>query len=517
MAIFDDTEMWATAMWAIPIGMGILIALVTRLFNAPGVQRFFAAGLALIAELGIAVASYVLCDHAWDDAANDVTYGIDTMRFTSVGLGLAVIANTAFLIAVVFSIGYINHRPYDTYFGLLLTCQGGMMLVFGATDFFMLFIGWELMALSGYGLVSFYAKGIEPVEAAFKYLVMSSFGSLAALFGMALLYASAGTLSFAGLRDAPQPNSYVTALIVSMMLIGFGVTAGMIFANQWLPDAHPAAPAPVSMILSGSVVVAGIYGLFQTLNSVYPALLVQSTTYVSKNLSNLIMLIALLTMTEGNLMVFAQLKRKDSRDFKRILAYSTTVHMAYLMLALGVGSVHAMQALVFHVLNHALAKGMLFLLAGYVLHVIHSRELKDVRKVIRNDPWLIGVFFIGAFSLGGVPGTGGFVSKLYILLALGEKIATASGGDAVFLWFVLIAAIVNSAIAFIGYIWLAKIVGQGAISEEDKMPKTTQTDSKWALMLMKATLVVLSLTILVLGVYWSPVMELIIRLLGNVS
>ena len=246
-------------------------------------------------------------------------------------LSIISIANLLFVIVSLFSIYYIDKNRLGVYYTMLGGLQLGVNLVLLANHFFLLFVFWELMVISGYILVVFENQA-ESYEAGFKYLTMSSMGSLFMLLGIALLTSLVPDLSFDSIKKINILDTFTGRLAMSCLIIGFGVTAGFVFLNQWLADAHPAAPAPISSLLSGIIVKLGIYGIYRTQTILLHPL---SLNFSS---STIIVIIGIITMTEGNFMVISQFLRNDTIDVKRILAYSTTVHLGYLLLVVGFNS-----------------------------------------------------------------------------------------------------------------------------------------------------------------------------------
>lgn len=438
----------------------------------------------------------------WFEVLSAGTTSIDVLGYMEmdiVSASILVIANLLFFIAGLFSWYYMKDESLG-FFGILyFMLQLGLTLTLMSSHFFAIFVFWELMVLSGYILVIFERRD-ESYEAGFKYLIMSSAGSLFLLMGIGLLTMLSGGLGFDEFATLAIIDTFTGKLAVAFILIGFGVTAGIFGMNQWLPDAHPAAPAPVSALLSGIIVKAGIYGIYRTMTVLVPSVTVNNSA------SMVLIILGIITMTEGNIMVIAQLQRDDIIDIKRILAYSTTVHLGYLLLVVGINSDLARLGLLYHILNHALAKGLLFLMTGYLIHEFHTRNVKDLRSLGIGYTNKIFAFsmFVGLFSLGGLPLTGGFISKLLVLLSLFEQANIATGGNAALLYWVLFFAVVNSAFAFGGYLWIVKDM-IFTKPENEEAVKLTMPWVKWIFLSI-------AVLILILGIFpqaiLSPISDL---------
>lgn len=362
------------------------------------------------------------------------------------------------LLVSIYSIKYMERDTgLEYYYLLLLTLVAGMVGVAFAGDFFNLFVFWELMCISSYALVSFRKYRWEPIEAGFKYLMMSSVGSLMVLYGISLLYGLTGTVNFrlirAGLASVTEMGIPASMyILIALILAGFGVTASIVPFHTWLPDAHPAAPSSISAMLSGVVIKAGIYGLGRSLFTLFNPVVFDYGT--------VILAFAVLTMTVANFMALLQ------RDIKRLLAYSSIANIGYIIAGLGIAAyalshyyaVDPGLALrvallgasggLFHIFNHAIGKGLLFLCSGCFVHETGTRDISQLEGVGRRMFLTGASFSLGLFSLAGVPPLSGFWSKLFIILA-GLSIT----GDGV-LSTVTAILIFNSILSAAYYLWL---------------------------------------------------------------
>lgn len=318
-----------------------------------------------------------------------------------VGLGIA---------ACLFSLRYMEH---DTglvlYYALLLGLLAGMTGVVFAGDLLTLFVFWELMCLASYCLVAYRKERWAPVEAGFKFLIMSSFGNVTVLFAFSLLYGMTGTLNLAYLTSSLQNAAHSVWILLAMIMIviGFGVEAALVPLHFWLPDAHPEAPSPVSALLSGVVIKTGAYALLRILFLVFPS--VQMSWQLTLAIA------AVVTMTVGNLMALLQ------EDLKRLLAYSSVAQMGYVIF--GLATIYGVSASLFHVMNHAIMKGLLFLCAGCYAHMAGTRDINELSGVWKKMPVTTITFTIGAFAIAGMPPLNGFLSE-FMLVTAGIKAGT---------------------------------------------------------------------------------------------
>ncbi len=310
------------------------------------------------------------------------------------------------LFAAVYSIKCMEHDTGLTeYYTLLLGMTAGMTGVVFAGDFFTLFVFWELMCLTSYVLVAFRKQRWEPIEAGFKYLIMSAAGSATILLAMSFLYGMTGTLNLAALASSLNKAIPDTWLYVTLTLIiaGFGIKAAIVPFHTWLPDAHPAAPSPISAMLSGVLVQTGAYVLIRTL------LLVFASTQPTWQMT--LAVFSVLTMFVGNFMALLQ------DDLKRLLAFSTIAQMGYILFGLAIASLSGLTGSLFHIMNHAIMKGLLFLCAGSFLRQAKTRDLRKLAGIRQAMPLTSLFFAIGAVAIAAIPPLNGFWSEWMIVAA----------------------------------------------------------------------------------------------------
>lgn len=307
--------------------------------------------------------------------------------------------------ASLFSVREIEGGSATGYYTVLLGMVTAMVGVVFSGDLITLFVFWEAMCICSYVLVAFRKEKWESIEASFKYLIMSSAGSITILFALSFLYGLTGTLNIAYLSMSIQGSgeSLMVYIALLMLIVGFGLQAGMVPFHMWLPDAHMAAPSSISALLSGVMVKAGIYGLLKVLLIVFLPL--QESWRIT------LAAFAVLTMFVGNLSALPQ------DDIKRLLAYSTIANSGYILLGIAIGSHTALTGSLFHVLNHALVKALLFLCAGAFIHGTRTRSLEELAGVRRAMPITGAAFIIGTLSLASIPPLNIFWSELTIIRA----------------------------------------------------------------------------------------------------
>ena len=388
--------------------------LVGRLMEYAKLRKYRDKVCGLYALLGLLVSSYFLYDLYRVVASKSVVVITFLERYgPPLGACLEVDVLSVFMATLIMGLGIaatlysIRYMEHDTglvlYYVLVLGLVAGMVGVVFAGDLFTLFIFWELMCLTSYCLVAYRKERWAPVEAGFKFLIMSSFGNVTVLFAMSLLYGITGTLNLAylasSLKNATSSAWILLAMI--MVVIGFGVEAALVPLHFWLPDAHPEAPSPVSALLSGVVIKTGAYALLRILFLVFPS--VQVTWQL------VLAIAAVVTMSVGNLMALLQ------EDLKRLLAYSSVAQMGYVVF--GLTSVYGVAASLFHVMNHAIMKGLLFLCSGCYAHMAGTRDINELSGIWKKMPVTTITFTIGAFAIAGMPPLNGFLSEFMLIMA----------------------------------------------------------------------------------------------------
>jgi hydrogenase-4 component B len=289
----------------------------------------------------------------------------------------------------------------------------GMVLVLLADDAYAFMVAWELMALSSYFLVTTDHKIPDIRRAGFLYLLIAHVGAVALLLCFGVLQGGHGAYTFAYMRSAELTPFWASAAYL-LALFGFGAKAGLVPMHVWLPEAHPAAPSPVSALMSGVMLKTAIYGLLRV---TFDLLNVQIAWW-----GTLALALGLLTALYG--VIFAAVQS----DMKRLLAWSSIENIGIILAAFGLtvifyadgkGGLAALTltALLYHALNHAFFKGLLFVGTGSVLHSTGVRHMGALGGLIRYMPWTAWLTLVGALAIAGLPPLNGFVSEWLLLQA----------------------------------------------------------------------------------------------------
>jgi len=377
-----------------------------------------------------------------------------------------------------FSIDYLEHYGHKAnFYALLLVMIAGMNGLVLVPDLFSIYLFLEVAAVASYALVAF-GLGYDELEASFKYLMLSAVASAFTLLSITIIFGMTGSLSFQAVSQGLQDLSarYVIGVCMAFFIMGFGLKAALVPFHAWLPDAHPSAPAPISAMLSGLLIkVSGIYALFR---------IVYSVIGMSPVLSQVLMALGTISMVVAALLACGQ------KDIKRMLAYSSISQVGYIVLGLAVGTPLGIAGGLFHLFNHAVAKGLLFLNSGSIQHITGTRNLEELGGLGKRVPLTAGTNLVGSLSIAGVPPLAGFWSKLIIIMAL---IQAKQFGYA-------LIAILASILTLWYYLLIQRKAFFGQINEK-------WLNIKEAPFWMSAANVILALVCILVGIFYSPVFK----------
>lgn len=349
----------------------------------------------------------------------------DLVILTVLVVGLAVAFYTALTLSATDNIG-----PFYALLMLLVGCSIG---VISSGDFLTLFLFWEGLSVSAYGLVSFERRDVS-LEAAMKYFFLAGSGSLVYLFGVAIVYSNIGSIRLADLPLLLQSNEPLGVFALLMILVGLGVEVAIFPVHTWLPDAYGAAPA-LTGALHGRVVNETL--LFAMLKVVQPLVPSAGSTLVSE-IQAVLVILAVLTMLVGNLGAFAQ------SNLRRMLAFSSIAQMGYMLAALSTFTLLGLIAATFQIWNHGLVKANFFMLTGVGgRRGFEEADLEKLRGAGRQNRSLGVLYTASSLAMVGSPPFGMFWSEILVI----ESLLLAS--PAFFLW-VAVAVLLNIVLS-IGY------------------------------------------------------------------
>ncbi|HUU16365.1 MAG TPA: proton-conducting transporter membrane subunit [Sedimentisphaerales bacterium] len=395
--------------------------------------------------------------------------------------------------AMLFSARYMERYTAKTkYLSLFLLMVAGMNGVVLSGDIFNLFVFLEIASLASYALVGFGCDH-EELEASFKYMVLGTIASIFILFAVALVYGNTGTLNMAYISKTIQNSGLNAGLkfALALFIVGFGLKAALVPFHAWLPDAHPSAPAPISAMLSGVLIKSlGVYSLVRIVFNVFG---------VSVSVSWILVALGVLSMVIGVFLAVGQW------DFKRLLAYHSISQMGYVILGIGIGALIlarngkvewaalAILGGLFHLVNHAVFKSLLFLTSGSVEMSTGTRQLKELGGLVERLPFTRTTCTVASASIAGIPPFNGFWSKLILVVA-----AIQAG----FLYLAVVTVIV-SLVTLISFLKIQRYVFLGELPENLQQTKENKGTMLVAMVFLACLCVLMGLLVLVPGLKQS--------------
>lgn len=341
-----------------------------------------------------------------------LSFKVDMLSFL-----MAVTAGILWFFVSIYAHDYMKIENHRNRFYLWMSVTfAGILGTVMAGDLFTMYLFFEMMTLSSYLLVA-HNQSNESILAGNNYIYMGVAGGLSILLGMILLQGYVGTLEFTHLASQMQNLGLVRYLIGVLFLIGFGIKAGMLPLHIWLPKAHPVAPTPASALLSGILIKVGAYGILRVSLSYFVPSITEISGYtdslweVSRNLGGIIIWVGIATMAIGVFMALQQ------SNMKKMLAYHSISQMGYIIMGIGVASylgykgAMGFSGSIYHIINHALFKALLFMVAGLVYLRTKELDMYKLGGLWRKMPFTALLCIIAALGITGMPGFNGFASK----------------------------------------------------------------------------------------------------------
>jgi NADH-quinone oxidoreductase subunit N len=402
------------------------------------------------------------------------------------------------LVVAILSYAYLDgtaHGPREEYYLLLLTATLGAAVLPASVHFASFFLGLETLSISLLGLIAYASPRADAAEAGTKYLVLGGASSAFLLFGMALIYADLGTMSFARIGQLAQaggPPDLFRLVGVAMILTGVGFKLSLVPFHMWTPDIYEGAPAPIT----GFVAVVSKIAVFAVLLRYF--ILAEGPTDAS--LRTGLAAIAILSMLAGNLLALLQ------TNVKRLLAYSSIAHLGYLLVAfLAAGSL-GIEAAAYYLAAYAVTNLGAFGIVGLLSAPGSGRDadqIEDYRGLFRTRPFLAASLALMLLSLAGMPPTMGFIAKFYLVVA----------GVGVGLFWPVTALVIGSVIGLYYYlrVLVAMAVPVPVPAERPTVPLPV------APFFGNAVIAALLVLLLALGAYPAPAIALFRMTVGSNS
>ena len=389
---------------------GMIFSLVTLVLTIIALDYAYTSDLPIMYLMG-----------GWP-APLGITYTLD--KLTAL---LMLVTALVMTVVITYSVEYITDEGYPWYITLLLGAYSGMLGVIATSDVFNLFVMLEVTGVSSYGLVMYYRSKAGSIVSGLKYAFIGAMGTTLYLLALAIVYNTYGTLNLIdiSLKTHGYPGSYISSgqamydavsigVIMGLAFWTFSIKSGVFPNHFWLPDAHPAAPAPVSAMLSGLVVNTGAVGLFKILYLIYGGSIMENLVPVRNTISLLVVSMGAISALVGSLLMLIQ------DDVKRLIAYSTVMNTGYIFMSIGVLSTSGILAFLYHTVIHSLAKSTLFLGTGVLVKYAGSRRMDDLAGLGKKHLLPGLAIGISVFTLAGIPPLPGFLSKLLMYEAFFE-------------------------------------------------------------------------------------------------
>jgi multicomponent Na+:H+ antiporter subunit D len=390
--------------------IGAACALI--LGGRPRAQRLVTL-VVLVAVLAVSIVMLVVVDAKeplmMEVGGWEAPFGIVLIvdRLTALML---VVSASVLLAVLIFSVGQgladgDDETPVSIYYPTYLILATGVFNAFIAGDLFNLYVGFEILLVSSYVLITL--GGTEArIRAGVTYIVVSLVSSMLFLASIAMIYGAVGTVNIAqiSMRMADVPID-VQIILHGMLLVAFGIKAAVFPLSFWLPDSYPTAPAPVTAVFAGLLTKVGVYAIIRTETIIFPG----------SELNPVLMVLALLTMVVGVLGAVAQ------ADIKRLLSFTLVSHIGYMILGVALGSAAGTSAAIFYIVHHIVVQTTLFLASGLIERTGGTTSINKLGGLLKASPLLALLFFVPALNLGGIPPFSGFIGKLALFEASAQQ------------------------------------------------------------------------------------------------
>ena len=385
------------------------------------------------------------------------------------------------------------------YYSLLSFAALGMLLLSYSADLLMLFVSWELMSLPTYVLAGFSKFNKESNEAAVKYAVLGALSSAIILYAISLEYGVTGTTQISEAVTVLSQHAFdpIASIAILLFIVGFGFKMSIVPFHMWAPDAYEGAPTPVATLFASATKKAGFVAAIRVLLGLTTVYTLAQSPYFT--LANIFAVLAVVTMTLGNVAALTQ------KSITRLLAYSSIAQAGYILIGFVMYSFAAqptnatnliiqqqatigMVGALYHVINHAIMKGVAFLAAGLIILKLGRGDIPVLSGLNKRMPMTAFTLTIAFLALAGVPPLNGFWSKLLLFTSV---------LNSPFAW-LAVAAVINSAVSMGYYAWIIR-----KMYFEDPEEKTQVKEPAS----MVAIFVVLLALIILLGIFPGPVIS----------
>ncbi|APZ35558.1 Na+/H+ antiporter subunit D [Microbacterium aurum] len=322
---------------------------------------------------------------------------------------LVVVSSVVLLAVLLFSVGQgaadgDDDTPVTIFHPSYLILAAGIFNAFIAGDLFNLYVGFEILLVASYVLITL-GSTESRIRAGVVYIVVSLVSSILFLAAIAAIYGALGTVNIAQLSERMGELPQSTQLVLHLMLLlAFSIKAAVFPLSFWLPDSYPTAPAPVTAVFAGLLTKVGVYAMIRT----------ETQIFRDNDVNTLLLVVALATMIVGVLGALAQ------AELKRILSFTLVSHVGYLVFGLAIATPLALGATIYYMVHHIIVQTTLFLAVGLIERRAGSTSILKVKGLMRAAPVIAVLYFLPAVNLGGLPPFSGFIGKFALFDAAAE-------------------------------------------------------------------------------------------------
>ncbi len=393
----------------------------------------------------------------------------------------------------------IDERKHPTFYTVMQLLIAGCCGVVVTGDVFNLFVLAEVASLATYALIAI--AGGKALRASFTYLILGSIAICFYLLGIGFLYAVTGTLNMIDMRLLLQ-NIYDNKMVqvaFALVVVGLGIKAAVFPLHTWQPDAYTYAPSAVTLIMSTVVAKTFIYALIRIVFSVFTVNFLQK--YI--NAWELISWLAAVTIIVGSILAFRQY------NIKRMLAYSSIVNVAYIMLGISMFYTYwGLSGALANILNHAVAKGCAFAAVGAIVYKTGLKDVRSYSGLAKKMPYTCGAFMISALTLIGIPPLAGFVTKFYLMVGCIEVKN-----------YLMLAVILLGSLLTLAYFW--RVIEEmyfKSVEDENTHGNTEEKFTEAPITMLLPTML-LAILCIALGIYWltSIPLEIIDKMIASMG
>jgi len=335
------------------------------------------------------------------------------VRVDGLGVFLGVVICSSVILAALLAPGYLRRERLegpDAYTLLLLSASGGLIMA-GANDLLVLFLGLEILSIAVYVLAGIHVRRARSGEAALKYFVLGAFSSAFFLYGIALAYGATGTTNLTGIADFLANNLITNDIMLlaalALLLVGLGFKVAAVPFHAWTPDVYEGSPSPVVAYMASGVKVAGFAAMIRVFTYAFAS--------YRTDWQPLIYLVAVLTLLVGSIFAVSQ------TNVKRMLAYSSISHAGFILIGVQAASEQGTSAALFYLATYAFTVAGAFAIVTIIGRTgDNAHSLDDYRGLAKRSPLLAFAFLVFLLAQAGVPFTSGFLAKFYVIGAAVE-------------------------------------------------------------------------------------------------